>query len=191
MKRSVHLLGWALALCGLCQGCFAGLSPQEVVVVVNNQSDVGEISRAVAEYYCQETKRNIPTANILEITTQPDEAINPFQFVYDIQVPLKSFLASRPGFDTNDPGSDPTKAIVLCYGVPSKVYGNGRACTVDSSLAPLFSDVPWGQEPIGHGLDTKGVENPYWDSHVDPAERTKPAEFGELGALLTTTRKAT
>lgn len=166
----------------------AGLTPNDVVVVVNNHPSVAAVSRAVGEYYCNQ--RAIPLSNILEVTVTPNETIWPSDFVNNIQVPLKNFLQSRFGVDPNNAAADPIKAVVLCYGVPMRIVQGERYASVDSALTLLFNSTPWGLEPVAMwGVDLNAnysaVANPYYESYVDTPdylERSKATNFSEFRA---------
>ena len=157
MKHSALTNIVILILVSLAFPAVAALSPGEVVVVYNSSDEWNvwneaqgrnvNVSKAVADYYC--LVRDIPAEN--EVGIPWDyliEAANPADFFTDVVPGLRSFLAARPGFDINDPGSDPTKAIVLCYGVPVKLTGGEAASAVDSSLTLLFNTTPWGRQPV-------------------------------------------
>ncbi len=156
-----------LALISCCAGQ-ASLQPDDVVVVMNNHPDVALASRAVARYYCD--RHSIPYSRIAEITATPGEKIQPHDFMVDVLADtgspqsLVDLLTHRPGFDINDPGSDPTKCILLCYGVPIKIAGDNNTevvGSVDSTLALLFNQSPWGKQPVGDYLSTSGQRNPF------------------------------
>ena len=163
------------------------LLPQDVVVVYNNStlSDNDcdwSASKAVADYYC--AARGIPSQNVIGVTFPfVEESITPERFCEDIAVPLRTFLSSRSGFDVNNPATDPTKAIVLCYGIPLRIEGDGRLSAVDSALSLLFNTTPWGREPIGgYANPYGGIASPYRSTDTDPAARTKPGDFGAFRA---------
>jgi uncharacterized protein (TIGR03790 family) len=193
-KRWVLLIA---LLTFLCDRSYAALSPQDVVVIYNkndvwkNAQDVN-VSKAVADYYC--AARGIPQENEFGIdwqSTSPDIGVDQFlnQIVYDRPgIPgLTSFLASRPDFDVNDPSTDPTKVIVLCYGVPMRVWGPETANSVDSSLTLLFNGIYdasqqfhhgtyWGRFPLGnYGVPYGCFTNPFYHD-----SENKPIDFGEL-----------
>ena len=135
----------------------ASLSPDDVVIVVNNHPDVAAMSRAVGEYYCDQ--RGISRTRIAEINVNPKygwisakdfvsyilaDTANPQSLVY--------MLKHRQGFDNDnlsDPTNDPTKVIVLCYGVPLKLARWEVWSSVDSALTLLFNENPWGEQPMG------------------------------------------
>lgn len=169
---------------------FASLAPNDVVVVYNSNIawNTGQRqSKAVADYYCQ--RRGIPLTNECGVDwPSTDETINPSDFATYIlndqgsNPGLRSFLSARPGFDVDDPGSDPTKCIVLCYGIPLRIEGGGRISCVDTSLALLFNETPWGHLPIGGYWGAGSVTNPYFEDQADPLLRTKPASFDHFRA---------
>ena len=159
------LLGILLAIT-LLSPATAALQPHEVVVVVNNHPDVAAMSRAIGNYYC--ARRGIPLANIAEVTVDPAEIMyDPLLLTDDILADTENppslvhLLKQRPGFDINDPGSDPTKCIVLCWGVPIKIGGNEVLGSVDSTLTLLFNQNPWGRQPIGDFVGGGNIANPF------------------------------
>ncbi len=175
-----HVRCLVVLLLVACVGsAHATLGPNDVVLVVNNdttvvdsatQATLADVSRAVARYYCY--KHSIPYSQIAEITADPAEAIYAERlaryFLADTASPqsLVNLLKHRPGFDINDPASDPTRCIVLCYGVPLK-YGYREVFgSVDSMLTMLFSDNSWGGLPLGtyayleHGWEGS-LDNPF------------------------------
>jgi len=161
---------------------YAALRPQQVIVVYNSHAWWSPISKAVADYYC--AARDIPESNEIGLSVpRSDEVMGPSEFVTYIlndqgsNPGLRTFLSSRPGFDIDDPGSDPTMCIVLCYGIPLRIQGGGYTCSVDSALTLLFNP---GPEPYTTG---GLVTNPYFcaGSPTDPLDRDgKPADFGEF-----------
>ena len=100
---------------------------------------------------------------------------------------LKRQLAELAGLSAGevpDLATDPTKCIVLCYGVPILIRGSGVTCGVDASLSLLFNETEWGRMPFaGYPSAIPGrFQNPYYEPQVDPAQRTKPEDFGEFRA---------
>jgi hypothetical protein len=195
--RRAFILAFILLL--TCSVAFASLSPNDVVVVYNASTSADgcdwSASKAVADYYC--SARDIPPANELGVVwPRPYETIIPADLVhyvvndqYDgegnlLYKGLKTQLAERAGLSagqTPDLATDPTKCIVLCYGIPIKVseWYYCRCSSVDSALTLLFQQTPWGRLPIGaYPWDGSCVVNPYYDAHWDPAERSIPADFG-------------
>lgn len=158
----------------------ASLNPGEVVVVVNNNPQVAATSRAVAEYYC--AQRGIPAANIAEVTAPAGEVVGPDYYVSailaDTENPpsLVHLLKSRPGFDINDPGTDPTKALVMCYGIPLKLFGAEVRAAVDSSLTLLFNTTPWGARPVRRYSDYSNVIHNRFAGAID----TGRFDFGDF-----------
>jgi len=180
-RYSTILTGLLFAL--LCSPGFAALSPNEVVVVYNsstaNDGYDWSASKSVADYYC--AARGIPSANEVGILfPYSTESTTPVRFNDDIATPLRAFLCERAGVastGTPDLTADPTKAIVLCYGIPLKILGAERSASVDSAISLLFNTTSWGREPIG-----TGEANPYYYNNADnPLDRNGiPADFGEF-----------
>lgn len=150
--RAVKICMAVLAFVILSLPALAGLSSQDVVVVYNNSTLTNgnydwSVSESVADYYC--AARGIPSSNKFGVTfPYGSESTSPVRFHNLIETPLRTFLSSRPGFVENDPGTDPTKAIVLCLGVPILVDGGGITCSVDGSLSLLFNQTDWGHLPL-------------------------------------------
>ena len=164
MKRVALANIVVLILVSLGFPAVAALSPGEVVVVYNSSDEWNDdhvpprnVSKAVADYYCSPiTGRGIPAENVVGIPwADVVEAANPAAFFTDFVPVLKSFLTQRcidAGVDPADPGSDPTKVIVLCYGVPLKLQGDEAKASVDSALTLLFNTNPWGRQPVSYYL---------------------------------------
>lgn len=160
----------------------ASLNPNEIVVVYNNHSywNTGlRQSKAVADYYC--AARGIPDANKIGISWDREtHYIIPADFL-EVFAPLRDYLASRPGFEATDPATDPVKCLVLCYGTPMSINGSERLCSVDSALTLLFNSTAWGFEPIASYGGGGTFDNPYRSTTgPDPANRTKPTDFGSF-----------
>jgi hypothetical protein len=164
----------------------AAINPAEVVVVYNSNTEWSPVSQAVADYYC--AARNIPSSNKIGLDIPlPGQQMYPFQFMQFIKTPLENQLQTL-GVDPNNPASDPIKAILLCYGVPMRIAGNERVSSVDSALTLLFNSTAWGLEPISAYDSGISISNPYFsDNAPDPANRTKPADFGEFRETFTGT----
>ena len=177
----------------------AALAPDDVVVVYNSNIawNTGQRqSKAVADYYCQQ--RGVASSNEFAVDwALTDESIPPDSFCsrilndrYDWQnnliKGLKTQLAERAGLSAGqipDPATDPTKCIVLCYGIPLKIEGNERECSVDSALTLLFNKTDWGRTPIG-SYCSGALTNPYYSpASTNPLDRGgKPTDFGEFRA---------
>ena len=102
---------------------------------------------------------------------------------------LETQLAERAGLSAGqipDLASDPTKAIVLCYGIPLKIEGNERECSVDSALTLLFNKTDWGRESIGSYCFGALINPYYFSNSSNPFDRGgKPTDFGEFRANAT------
>lgn len=133
----MRLLTTLVALLVTATPVMASISPSEVVVVYNsnaNWNSGARQSKAVADYYCQQ--RGIPISNQIAVDWQgADESIYPEYFyryiLNDRNVApnqvikgLRTQLAERAGLQPGeipDLATDPTKCIVLCYGVPLSI----------------------------------------------------------------------
>ncbi|MDO8587834.1 MAG: YCF48-related protein [Armatimonadota bacterium] len=194
-QRTIRILVVAaLLLVSLLPSAFGGLSPYEVVVVVNNNPqapDLAQASRAVADYYC--AQRGIPSENIVEIDAPVYEVLaDPLLYAERIAGPIETALQSL-GSDPDHPESDPIKCIVLCYGVPSNIHTANRYCSVDSALTMLFERAPWGRVAMA-GVDNENNSSYDWVRAYSPdaayqdsggtsyltARGSKPADFGEF-----------
>ena len=175
----------------------AALNPDDVVVVVNNWPDVADMSHAVGEYYCDQ--RGISRTRIAEISVDPQYGWIPARdFVQGIMADtadpqsLVYMLKHRQGFDTenlSDPTNDPTKVIVLCYGVPLKLARWEVWSSVDSALTLLFNENPWGERPMGdwtvkHALGWDDnllgsicIMNPFRGTAALPGDRPDIGEY--------------
>jgi uncharacterized protein (TIGR03790 family) len=110
----------------------AAQTADQVLVVVNKQSVA---SREIGAYYVK--KRGIPLANVLTISTKPDEIVGRAQYQKDVEAPTGRFLKTN-GL------TEKILYIVLTSGVPLRISGNGDALqndasSVDSELALLYS----------------------------------------------------
>jgi len=179
--------GAFLILIVLASGIVQGAVGPSDVVVVYNRSPIWEdatgqnISEAVARYYCN--SRHIPEGNLTSVDLPfVRERLEPQEFA-SMQAEIKSFLLSRAGVDpvlhpdqVPDLAADPTKCIVLCYGVPIMVEATGRRSSVDSNLSLLLNGpTPWGRETVGAPAP---VANPYYENTIDPDQRAELADFG-------------
>ena len=115
----------------------SSIDPSEVLVVVNTREP---ISQKVADYYC--AKRRVPAKNICKISCTTTESVNADEFTTSIMRPIESYLQSTFGSDPAKPGSDPIKAILLTYGVPSVIIHGERLASVNSCLALTFNQTP-------------------------------------------------
>ena len=181
MKPTTGIAGALLALL-LIGPSQASLSPNDVVVVYNGSGNWNtgvRQSKAVADYYC--IARGIPLSNEARVDWyDTGEAMIPSDFCDYIAAPLRTFLSQRAGRTDGGPSdiaTDPTKCIVLCYGIPLKILGVERSASVDSAISLLFNTTSWGREPIG-----TGEANPYYYNNADnPLDRNGiPADFGEF-----------
>ena len=165
----------------------AGLNPSEVLVVYNSSpySSLSTASTAVADYYCD--ARGIPEANKFAIDWPFDyDLMNTKEFGQAIYIPLRDYVLSR-GSDPANAGSDSLKCIILCFGLPSRMWDAERVSSVDSVLTTMFAHTPWGRAPMGitYGAGTNSsMANPYKDSGEDylSTRGSKPTDFGEFRA---------
>ena len=174
-------------LATLCVPAVAGLSPQDVVVVYNNSTLANDaydwsVSKAVADYCC--AARNIPSENEVGVTFPYADEGHEARAIPRPHSHSPPHLPLLPVPASPSPiRSDPTKCIVLCYGIPSQITGNERCCSVDSALTLLFNSTDWGRTPIG-SYCSGALTNPYYSpASTNPLDRGgKPADFGEFRA---------
>jgi photosystem II stability/assembly factor-like uncharacterized protein len=160
-------LGWlciaALLIVGAAPA-FAGLTRHDVLVIANANSAA---SIAVANYYRE--KREIPASHVKTVTCGTGEVMNLSEFV-SLREQIKAHLISL-GTDPNSPATDPIKAIVLSTRIPHRlVQGAEDYSAVDSTLSAMFSECPWGKEPIGiygYFQPNPGAQNPYYGGYAD------------------------
>lgn len=155
---------------------YAGILPSEVLVVYNLQHPYSE---NVARYYAY--VRGIPARNLcgIDIPTTSETISSPSQYhnaqgdglVDQIeQYLINNFnpYPSDPDYYRANPSIDPIKAVVLCYGVPSRVSYGERFGAIDGAIPLLFQRTPWGNAPIrrycGGGTS---VSNPYYGKSTD------------------------
>ena len=138
-----------LALAVILVSAAAGQGPQNVLLVVNSQS---EESRQIAEYYSR--KRNIPQTNICVLRAPLDEEIS--RAAYDALVadPIVNCLKSKSL-------TEKILYIVTTLGVPLKIAGSrglkGDSSSVDSELTLLY------QRALGKKYDVAGsLPNPFF-----------------------------
>jgi photosystem II stability/assembly factor-like uncharacterized protein len=165
---------------------YADLLPTEILVVYNPYASppaAGAASTTVASYYCQ--ARGIPSSNKFPITwTGGSEGILALQFADDIYTPLRDHLLTNFTSDPNNPGGD-IKCIVLCYGVPTKIWDSVRMGAVDSTLTTLLQHSPWGSTSAPATGRNGTISSPYADSggqNYISARGDKPVDFGEFRA---------
>lgn len=138
-----------LAALVLVPSISSALTAAEVLVVVNERSSV---SRRIADLYRH--ARGIPPEHVVEIATEPTEAIDRATFTRDVERPIGDYLESRRLVDQ-------ILVIVLTKDVPLKIRGttgpNGTAASVDSELTLLYRTLVLGPlAPEGR------VANPYF-----------------------------
>jgi uncharacterized protein (TIGR03790 family) len=149
-----------LTLCCLCPIpaiCVPvlALSPAEVLVVYNTESSVEAVSHAVADYYA--SAREIPACNVVPILTSANEYVTESAVLHEyslgIASPLWNNYLSQPQYAG-------IRAIVLCYGIPSRISTPGELnCSVDAALTLLGN----GNPPAERTWRVM-VGNPYMDS---------------------------
>ena len=148
-NRHVRLVACAVALVAGAAGPLLAQTAENVAVVIN---DASPESKAVGEYYVK--VRNIPSENIIHITTSTEDAVLPAAFQATIQAPIAAAL-SRANFH------DRILYIVLTKGIPLRVAGTGgqegTVASVDSELALLY------RRMTGQNVPTRGrIDNPYY-----------------------------
>jgi hypothetical protein len=184
MRERTLLLLLSMFVCSIIPS-YGGLTPNDILVVWNDNPSVATASRGVAEYYC--TQRGVPTANILKVTTVETEDIIPEKFAAQVYKPLMEHLVTHFGADPDDPASCRIKCIVLCYGIPSRITDSVRHCSTDSALTMLFEHAPWGRVAmtISSGTSPGRVLSPYGDdggTSYLAARGEKPTDFSEFRA---------
>ncbi|MEQ8768032.1 MAG: TIGR03790 family protein [Planctomycetota bacterium] len=138
----------------------AQISPDQVLVVVNDASDV---SRAIGEYYVE--LRDIPPGNVFHLppwTPTDEEIIRPTYNTF-VRDPLIEFLTvERPELREH------IKLIVTTKGVPLMVWHpeggifTSPRASVDSELTQLFTGrVPDGGQGGRVGNPYLGVDQPF------------------------------
>jgi len=149
----------------------AGITRHDVLVIANSNSAK---SQAVASYYA--AKRGIPASHVRQVACSRGDAMTPAEFEAfrdQVKAHLLS-LGALPG----QPEADPIKAIVLTFEIPHRLTDAGeRYSAVDSSLAAIFSESGWGEEPTGvYGRfqPAPGAPNPYYGDYA------QPITFGEF-----------
>lgn len=125
------------------------ISKNEVVIIVNNNSD---ISKEIGYYYAD--KRNISYENICLIETSTSEVINRNTY-NDIEDQVKTFMSENNLIES-------IKYLVTTKQVPLKVSGtsdyfSGNCSSLDSEIALIFS-------PMESGNDGK-YNNPYFNEN--------------------------
>jgi uncharacterized protein (TIGR03790 family) len=130
---------WAIAF--LCTAISAAQKPENVLVVVNEES---ALSKTVGEYYV--LRRHIPLANVCRIHAPALELIR--RDVYDNQIAasVAACLKSKGLTET-------VLYIVTTAGVPLRVNGPGEGmetetAAVDSELALLYSEMHGNRHPL-------------------------------------------
>jgi uncharacterized protein (TIGR03790 family) len=135
-------------------------SPENVAVIVNDASDD---SRRIAEHYVR--VRQIPSANVIRLTTSTEDSITRASYVATIEGPITEALA-RHGLQ------DRILYVVLTKGVPLRIAGTegqqGTVSSVDSELTLLYRRMTGRTVPV-----TGRIANPYFlaDQPVASARR--------------------
>ncbi len=143
-------------------------SPNEIAVVYNEKASIVNASHGVALYYAQ--ARNIPQQNIIGISTNKDESLPDWEYVQYIATPLWNDYLSQPAFSH-------IKVIVLCYGIPSAIWGTS-AGSVDAAIMLLGN--PNVLNVTHWGLN---LPNPFYNSTVSWDEfRDSPANTISRGS---------
>ena len=183
MKYAIYV---SLLVLLFSPAAYSSLNPSEILVVYNGNSEnpLAPASAAIADYYCGE--RGIPAANKFALTQlgRTSEDMLASEFASDVYIPLRNHLQSTFGSDPANPGADPIKCIVLCYGVPTQICTADRVASVDSVLTCLFQHAPWGRSPMAitsSYVYRWPVNSPYQDAggtNYISARGDKPVDFG-------------
>lgn len=154
----------------------SSIRPEEVLVVVNTNEP---LSAKVADYYA--SKRRIPAQNILRLACTREERVTPAEFVASIQGPIEDYLYTKFGSDPAKPGDDSIKVILLTYGIPSRIDQGERLSSVDSTLALLFNQTPWGRLPIARYCDPRmAIPNVYYGQMKTFAEVRADTDLNDV-----------
>ncbi len=146
------MVRFILAVAGLLAGVLRAESPENVLIVVNDNSP---LSREIGEYYAR--KRAVPMRNICRLHVTTDETIARADYNREIAGPIAAFLR----------GSNLAESIlyiVLTAGVPLRIpviHGSGMTgdnASVDSELTLLYADMHSGRP---HAL-AGSVPNPFF-----------------------------
>ncbi len=138
------------ALLAALAGSLLGQTPDNVLVVVNQQSAV---SRTIGEYYV--LKRHIPLANVCRISMTEDETVSRAIYGQAIATPIARFLLKQRL-------TEKVLYIVTTLGVPLRVAGTAGGpaadgAAVDSELTLLYSQIR-GKKYALKGI----VNNPFF-----------------------------
>jgi len=151
----------------------AGLTPDEVLVVVNDSSP---LSMAVAEYYV--ALRGIPAENVLHLASGTTTAETVDRATYNAQVrdPIRDYLeVEHPELRLR------ILCIVTTKDVPLRVNGPGGAlASVDSELTQLFTGY------VGDDGQNSWLVNPYVGVHVSFRRFRDEMGFGNRISYLVT-----
>jgi uncharacterized protein (TIGR03790 family) len=120
-----------ILLAGLWAACCFGQTAENVLVVVNQSSNV---SRRIGEYYIH--KRQVPLANLCRIKTTAAEEIPRAVYENEIERPIARFLRSHRL-------EEKILYIATSLGVPLKIRGEGEgmgteSAAIDSELTLLY-----------------------------------------------------
>jgi len=139
----------SLIACAICVSGLRAQTPQNVLVVVNDDS---QVSRSIGEYYAE--RRVIPPRNICRLHTTTDEAISRRQYDREVAAPIADCLKKNNLAES-------VLYIVTTLGVPLKIPGSsglsGDEASVDSELTLLYSDMKDAPHPIAGS-----VPNPFF-----------------------------
>lgn len=149
------LVGLALALGVRSWGTTAGMTRQDILIVVNQASPT---SLRIGEYY--RLARGIPKNNVCAINCPTTETTSLSTYQEQIATPVKDFL-------TTHSLQDQIKCIVTTKGVPLRMAQAERYGSIDSALALLLSDSTYGR--MGTGAYTppqfSAISNPFYGSN--------------------------
>jgi uncharacterized protein (TIGR03790 family) len=145
MRRLAYFI---LLVLFCCPAGFAGITPYNIAVIVNADPWLNGRSVAVGQYYCQ--SMGIPESNLLEVNVTHEETISQSDFsgsTNSLTKQIRDGLTIQLGVDPDDPAHDPIQALVLCYGIPSRISGltgglTSETTSVDSYLTLLFNTDP-------------------------------------------------
>ncbi len=139
-----------MALLALLAGALPGQQPENVLVVVNQNSAV---SRTIGEYYV--LQRHVPLSNVCRVSVTEDESIPRNTYLQAIADPIAKYMRAKHL-------QEKILYIVTTLGLPLRVSGTIQGAgtdgaAVDSELTLLYADM----KGLQHTL--KGiVNNPFY-----------------------------
>ena len=148
---------------------FQPSSESNRVAIVVNSTNTDSVR--IGQYYA--TKRKIPTANIIRISTTHGEEISPDAYDLEIEAPVRNALSKLPGIDF----------IVLTKGTPIRI-GDQGGYSVDGELAAMNLKTRQIKQKVGQfmpdeqdmDMAVREARSPYFAS----SERFSSKKFGGM-----------